>query len=103
VDALEALDDDGAHAEQVGALRRPVARGAGAIFLAGDDDHRRAVGLVLHRHVIDRHDFIAIAAHAALDAGDHLVLDADVGEGAAHHHLMMAAARAIGVEVRLAT
>jgi hypothetical protein len=49
VDALEALDDDGAHAQQVGALGRPVTAGAGAVFLAGDHDHRRAVGLVLHR------------------------------------------------------
>jgi hypothetical protein len=44
VDALEAFDDHGAHAEQGGALRRPVARRAGAIFLARDHDERRAVG-----------------------------------------------------------
>ena len=36
---------------------------------------------------------------AAFDARHHLVLDADVGEGAAHHHLVIAAPRAIGVEV----
>jgi hypothetical protein len=29
----------------------------------------------------------------------HVVLDADVGEGAAHHHFMVAAARAVLVEV----
>ena len=34
-----------------------------------------------------------------LDARHHLVLDADIGEGAAHHHLVMAAPGAIGVEV----
>src|SRR3546814_11558024 len=27
---------------------------------------------------------------------EHLVLDADIGEGAAHHHFMVAAARTIG-------
>jgi hypothetical protein len=32
-----------------------------------------------------------MAGDAALDAGRHLVLDADVGEGAAHHHFMIAA------------
>ena len=37
--------------------------------------------------------------HAAFDAGHHLVLDADIGEGAAHHHFVIAAPRAIGVEV----
>jgi len=40
MDALEALGDDRLDAKQDGALGRPVARGAGAIFLAGDDDER---------------------------------------------------------------
>ncbi len=38
VDALEALRDDGLHAEQLRALGGPVARAAGAVFLAGEDD-----------------------------------------------------------------
>src|SRR5579883_2483204 len=42
VDALEALGDDGAHAEEPRALGRPIARRAGAVFLAGDDDERDA-------------------------------------------------------------
>ena len=57
VDTLKALGDHGAHAEQVGALGRPVTRGAGAVFLAGKDHQRRALGLVCHGRVIDRHDF----------------------------------------------
>src|SRR6185437_5153637 len=79
----------------------PVAAGAGAVFLAGDDDQRRALGDVLHRGVVDRHDFAVrhVAGDAALGAGRHLVLDARVGEGAAHHDLMVAAARAVGVEL----
>ena len=43
VDALEALDDHGADAEQSRALGRPVARRAGAVFLAGEDHQRHAV------------------------------------------------------------
>ena len=35
----------------------------------------------------------------AFDAVQHLVLDADIGKGAAHHDLVVAAARTIGVEV----
>src|SRR5690606_33854216 len=49
--ALEALGEDRAHAEQRRALRRPVARGARAVFLAGDHDERRAVLLVAHRGI----------------------------------------------------
>ena len=43
VDALEALRDHGAHAEQQRALRRPVARRAGAVLLARDHDQRHAL------------------------------------------------------------
>ena len=103
VDALEALGDHRLHAEQEGALRRPVAGGAGAVFLAAEDHQRHAFLLVAHRRVVDRRDVArgVVLGHAALDAGRHLVLDADVGEGAAHHDLVVAAARAVAVEVRL--
>ena len=49
--------------------------------------------------VVDRHGHAVVARHAAFDAGDHLVLDADVGEGAAHHDFVVAAPRAVAVEV----
>ena len=73
-----------------------------AIFLTGDDNQRRTIGFVLHRGVVDRHDFAIVARHAAFDAGDHFVLDADVGEGAAHHDFVVAAAGAVAVEVGFA-
>ena len=37
--------------------------------------------------------------HAALDARHHLVLEANIGEGAAHHHFVTAAAGAVLVEI----
>ncbi len=55
VDALEAACDDGLDAQQVGALGRPVAARAGAVLLAGEDDRGRALGLVGHRGIVDRH------------------------------------------------
>ena len=56
--------------------------------------------LIGHGGVVDRH-CLAVRAlgEAAFDSGHHLVLDADIGEGAAHHHFVVAAARAVGVEV----
>ena len=39
-----------------------------------------------------------IAGEAALDIVEHAVADADVGEGAAHHHFVVPAARAVAVE-----
>jgi hypothetical protein len=102
VDALEALGDHGLDAQQHGALGRPVARGAGAVFLAAEHDQRRAFGLVAHRRVVDRHSRRRVVlGHAAFGAGQHLVLDADIGEGAAHHDFVVAAARAVAVEVLL--
>ena len=49
VDALVGLGDDGADAQQRGALGRPVARGAGAVLLAGQHDQRDALGRVAAR------------------------------------------------------
>ena len=49
VDPLVGLGDDGLDAEQRGALGRPVARRAGAVLLAGQDDQRDAGGVVVLR------------------------------------------------------
>ena len=62
--------------------------------------------LVAHGGVVDEHplarglmDGEAALDHVAGVVPHHLVLDADVGEGAAHHHLVIAAPRAVLVEV----
>ncbi len=106
MDALEALGDHRADAEQLGALRRPVARGAVAVFCAGEDDERHLLLGVFHRRVVDRHlgavgPVLGLAAlrHVAVVGLAHEVLDADVGEGATHHDLVVAAPRAVLVEV----
>ena len=83
------------------ALGRPVSRGAGAVFLAREHHERHALRLVGHGRVVDRHLGAVrhVAGDAALGAGRELVADADVGKGAAHHHVVVAAPRAVGVEV----
>src|SRR6056297_2268300 len=99
VNALEVFGDHGLDAQQVGAFRGPVTAGAGAILLAPEDHERRALLLVGHGGVVDR-ALLAVRAEsvAAFDIVEHLVADADIGEGAAHHDLVVAAARAVGVE-----
>ena len=57
---------------------------------------RSAIGGVVDGQLLARR---AGAGEAALGARRQAVADADVGEGAAHHHLVVAAARAVGVEV----
>src|SRR5262249_34496932 len=101
MDAFERLRNHGAHAEQERALCRPVARGADAIFLAGEYDQRHVLTLVAHRRIVDRHALAGwiVDRVAAFDSGHHLVLEPDVGEGAAHHHLVIAAARAVLIEI----
>ncbi len=101
MDALEALGDDGLYAEQEGALRRPVARGARAVLLAGEDEERHALLLVLQAGLVDR-GLLAVRevdCVAALLAPGELVAQADVAEGAAHHDLVVAATAPVGVEV----
>ncbi|GIX63876.1 mitochondrial import receptor subunit Tom40 [Babesia caballi] len=100
VDALEGLRDDGADTQQGGALGGPVARAAGAVLLAGDDDEAGAVGAVALRSVEDA-EHLAGREVDGLGAlvGAEQVREANVGEGAANHDLVVAAARAVGVEV----
>ena len=101
VDALVALGDDEADAEQARAFGGPVARGAGAVLLAGEDRERGAALGVGDGGVVDRHAGVVgeQAGDAALGAGGELVAQADVGEGAAHHDFVVAAAGAVAVEV----
>ncbi len=113
VDALEAARDHRLDAQQLRALGRPVAAGAGAVLLAGEDHGGRVLRHVLHRRVEDEH-LRALVGALVLEDGqpallprsvllrrDHEVLDAHIGERAAHHHVMVAAARAVAVEVLL--
>src|SRR5690606_31932322 len=88
-------------AEQRGALRGPVARRARAVLLAAEHDERDARLRVVLRRVVDR-GLLAreeVARESALDARYELVAQPDVGEGATDHDLVVAAARAVGVEV----
>src|SRR5262245_36352448 len=96
MDALERLSDHGAHAQEPGTLGGPVAAGAGAVLLAGEYHERHALRLVPHGRVVDRHRLARgiVDGVAALPAAHHDVLDTHIGEGAAHHHVVVAAARA---------
>ena len=85
-----------------GPFRRPVARRARTVLLAGKDRQRRAAIRVLHR--LRRRStwagaFGQQARHAAFGARGKLVAQAHIGERATHHHLMIAAAAAVAVEV----
>ncbi len=67
----------------------------------GQHHERDAVGLVAHGGVVDAH-LLAVgqmAGDPALGARGEQVAEADVGEGPAHHHLVVAAAGAVGVEL----
>src|SRR6185312_14498777 len=101
MDALERLGDHGADAQQHGALRCPIARRAAAVFLAGEHHEWNVIRLISHGGVVDRHALLRriVNGEAAFHARNHLVLDADVGEGAAHHHFMIAATRAVLIEI----
>ena len=105
VDALVGLGDDGLHAQQRGALGGPVARRAGAVLLAGRGRRagcpRRCSSRDASKTLVTSPSGGEVARDAALGAGRELVAQADVGEGAADHDLVVAAARAVGVEVAL--
>src|SRR5918999_3919898 len=101
VDPLVRLGDHETHPEQARPLRGPVTRRAGAVFPAGEHAQRHTLGGVLHRGVVDGLDPAVLPREPALRARREQVPQADVGEGAAHHDLVVPASCAIGVEVAL--
>ncbi len=101
MDALEAFGDHGAHAEEPWPFRRPVARRAGAVLPSREHDQRRALGGILERGVVDGH-LLAIGQmdrKGPFRSGGEQILEPNVRERAAHHHFVVAAARAVRVEV----
>ena len=101
MDALVALGDDGAHAQQPGALGGPVAGAAAAVLRAREDHQRHALRLVAHRRRrtgTSRSPSGWCVVYGPSLVGER-VAQPDVAEGAAHHHLVMSAAGAIAVEV----
>ena len=102
VDPLVALGDHGANAEEARPFRGPVPGRARAVLLARDHDERRPFGEVALRGVEDRHLLARgeMSRPCPLRAGHEQVAQAHVREGAADHHLVVAAARAVRVEVR---
>ena len=113
VNTLETAGNHRANSQQLRSLGSPVATRPGAVLLARKNDGIGALRQIQHGGVVDRH-FLdwgvtgrAKQRHAAFLAGtidarrDHEVLDAHVGKSASHHHLVVAAARAIAIEVRL--
>ena len=102
MDTLEAFRERRADAQQHGALRRPVARAAAAVHLAGYHDQRNAGLLVAHGRIEQRDNLVLdeVAGPAALLAFRKLVGQLHVGERSAHHDLVIAATGTVGVEVR---
>ena len=105
MDPFEGLGDHRTHAQQRGALGRPVARRARSVLLAAEHDQRDAGLLVVLRGVVDEGLRPAILGEVTgVTTGDvveQLVAQPDVGEGSADHHLVVAAPRSVGVEVLL--
>ena len=69
--------------------------------LPAEDDQRHPLARVAHRGVVDRH-LLAVGQVRVTPPsvpGAEQVAQAHVGERAAHHHLVVAAAGAVGVEV----
>src|SRR5215831_7767541 len=99
MDPLKRLGDHSADAEQPGAFGGPIATGARAVLLAREHDEGNALALVAHGRVEDRHRLPGriVDGVAALPATHHDVFDAHVGEGTAHHHVVVAAAGTVGI------
>src|SRR5215470_19505876 len=101
MNALERLADHRANPQQGCSLRSPVPRRAGTVLPAGEYDERHALALVSHRGIVDWHLIAGriMDRDAALDAWNHLILDADIGERAPHHYFVVASPGPVLIEV----
>ena len=71
-----------------------------AVLAAGNDQQRHAVALVAQRGVVDEHLVATRLMRLCTDLPfGQAVAQPDVAERATHHHLVMAAPRAVRVEV----
>ena len=100
MNALKAFRNHSFNPQKRSAFGRPIPAGAGAILFATKYHQWGALFLVGHRGIINRR-LVAVWTQciATFYPVQHFILDADIGEGATHHHLVIAAARAIGVEL----
>src|SRR5437016_12892790 len=101
MNALEALRQNHLNAQQQNALRRPITRGSGTVFLARDNHERYALSLVADRGIVDPHllSIRHVNSPAAFSARRTLVTSSNVGKRAAHHHFMVAAPGSIRIEI----
>src|SRR5512132_2988236 len=106
MDALEALGNDCTDTKEPRTLGSPIARRAGPVFLAGKDHERYALARVSHRSVVNGKTlaFRPLDGPSTLDDGTrlvlhNLVLDTNIGERAAYHHLVIAAPCAVLIEI----
>jgi hypothetical protein len=101
MDPLVALRDHEPHPEQRGPLRRPIAAGSAAVFLAGEERERDSLVAVPLGRVEDREHLAArqVRGPRTLGPGCELVAEPDVREGAPHHHLVVPAAGPVRIEL----
>src|SRR2546430_203015 len=81
-------------------VARSVAR-TGPVLLPRDDHERRALRLIPHRRIVDEGGRAAFLGRgpSTFGARHHFVPQTSVREGAAHHDFVIAAARAVRIEV----
>ena len=79
---------------------RPSLETTRAVLRARQNDHR-AIGVL--RGLVDRHDLTCgvVDGPPAFGARREFVSDANVGEGSAHHHFVVATPAAKGIEIAL--
>src|ERR1700752_5159650 len=103
MDSLIALCNHGAYGKEHSALCRPVAGTAASVFLSSNYNKRCRYTLssIFHRSIIYAHLFTGWNIHSpsTLSTGKHQVLQSNISKRATNHDLVIAATRAIAVEI----
>ena len=101
MDPFIALSYNGLDPLKVNTFGSPVARAASAILASAEDHQRSSLISVAHSRIIETRDFSAreVDRNTAFSVRKQPILESDVRKRAAHHDLVIAATRSIGVKV----
>src|ERR1700692_67766 len=100
MDALKTFGNDSANSQQASALGGPIAGRARTIFLTGKN-HQWGIFLFIGLGGFKNRNLFTLwekFGGATFFAGE-FIANTDIGEGAPHHHFMIAATRSVGIEI----
>ena len=101
MDSFKAFCNDGFDSQKFDAFSGPVARRSHSVILSSQNDWPDSVFAIVHRRLVNRRILFIkpIIRETAALSFCQFVFQANIGKRSAHHHLMIAATRTVGIKI----